>query len=82
MAKDAAASLFDEYDRARAAWDLARQELWGALGPVSSKSGAIAKMIIEEKPSSSELDRLERAKDRARTLKVEMDSIAKRLCAV
>jgi hypothetical protein len=82
MAEDTRASLNDEYDRARAAWDLARQELWGALGPVSPKSWAIAreKSEAEEDPTSSELHRLERAKNRAETLKVEMDTIVKRLC--
>jgi hypothetical protein len=82
MAQDTTASLNDEYDRARAAYDLARQELWGALGPVSSKSRAIALRQSEEKPTSSELDRLERAKDRTDRLKFDMDTIVKRLCAL
>jgi len=80
MAEDTTSSLNDEYDRVRAAWDLARQELWGALGPVSPKSWPNAQQKSEENPTASELHRLERAKNRADTLKVEMDTIVRRLC--
>jgi hypothetical protein len=82
MAEDSRASLNDEYDRVRAAWDLARQELWGALGPVSPNSWGISREKSEENPSTSELHRLERAKNRADTLKVEMDTIVRRLCVL
>jgi len=82
MAEDTTTSLNDEYDRVRAAWDLARQELWSALAPVSSKAWGSVLEKSEEKPTSSELDRLERAKDRTDRLKFDMDTIAKRLCAL
>jgi hypothetical protein len=82
MGEDTTASLNDEYDQARAAWDLARQELWGALGPVASKSGTIAQINTKEKPTTSELERLERAVDRTDSLKFAMDTIVKRICAL